>query len=106
MLFVGAATAGAVVMVYDARAPAEPGIFTLARAVSFDIMNIYAVKMAGVFIISTSTIAIYTGMAARWIAYVGFAAAALLIFGSGFTDWVFMLFSSVGAADEQLCSIR
>jgi hypothetical protein len=31
-------------------------------------------------------------MAARWIAYVGFAAAALLIFGSGFTDWVFMLF--------------
>jgi hypothetical protein len=92
MLFVGAATAGAVVMVYDARAAAEPGIFTLARAVSFDIMNIYAVKVAGVFMISTSTIAIYTGMAARWIAYVGFAAAALLIFGSGFTDWVFMLF--------------
>jgi hypothetical protein len=81
-------------MVYDARAStaAEPGLFTLARAMSFDIVNVYAVKVAGVFMISTSTIAIYTGMAARWIAYVGFAAAALLIFGSGFTDWVFMVF--------------
>lgn len=94
MLFVGAATAGAIVMIYDAGAGVLPqsGTFTLARAVSFDIMNIYAVKVAGVFMISTSMIAIYTGIAARWIAYAGFAAAALLIFGSGFTDWVFLVF--------------
>jgi hypothetical protein len=94
ILFDGTATGGAVVMVYDARGgtAAEAGLYTLVRAVSFDIVNIYAVKVVGVFMISTSTIAIYTGMAARWIAYVGFAAAPLLIFGSGLTDWMFTVF--------------
>ena len=67
-------------------------IISLARALSFGIMNIYAVKVAGVFMISTSTIAIYTGIATRWIAYLGYVAALLLIFGGSISDWVFIVF--------------
>ena len=94
MLFVAAAIAGAIIMAYGDRAEALSGsvTFTLARALSYSIMNVYAVKVAGVFMITTSTIAIYTGIAARWIAYLGFALAALLIFGGGLTDWTFMAF--------------
>lgn len=94
MLFTAAAIAGAVIIAHSA----EPTIltdsvtFTLARAVSHSLMNIYAIKVAGVFMITTSTIAICTGMASRWIAYVGYAAALLLIFGGAFSDWVLIAF--------------
>jgi hypothetical protein len=36
--------------------------------------------------------AIWTGIAARWIAYLGYALAAFLLFGGGFTDWTFLVF--------------
>jgi hypothetical protein len=64
----------------------------LARALSYSIMNVYAVKVAGVFIFSTSTVAIYTGIAARWIAYLGYALALLLVLGISVTDWTFLVF--------------
>jgi hypothetical protein len=94
MLFMAAAIAGAILMAYGAHAEAlrESVTFTLARVLSYGIMYSYAVKVAGVFMITTSTIAIYTGIAARWIAYLGYALALLLIFGIGVTDWTFMIF--------------
>ena len=45
----------------------DSATFTFARAVTYEIMNLYAVKMAAVFMISTSTLAIRTGIIARWI---------------------------------------
>ncbi len=94
MLFVAAGTAGAVIMAYSAHAEAIPqsATFSLARALSYGIMNVYAVKVAGVFMITTSTIVIYTAIAARWIAYLGYALAVLLIFGGALTDWTFIVF--------------
>ena len=38
-------------------------------------MNVYAIKMAGVFMISTSTVVIYTKIAPRWIAVLGYVLA-------------------------------
>jgi hypothetical protein len=94
MLFVAAAVAGSTIIVYGAQGDALPqsAAYALARALSYSIMNIYAVKIAGVFMISTSMITIYTRIAARWIAFLGFALAAFLLFGGGFTDWTFLVF--------------
>jgi hypothetical protein len=94
MLFISAAVAGALLMAYGSHAETltQSVTFTLGRALSYSIMNIYAVKVAGVFMITTSTVAIYTGIAARWIAYSGYVLAAFLIFGGGLTDWTFMAF--------------
>ena len=94
MLFSAAAIAGAVLLAYGAYAEAltESAEFTLVRALSHSIMNIYAVKVAAVFMITTSTLAIYTGIAARWIAYLGYVLALLLLFGGSFTDWSVLLF--------------
>jgi len=94
MLFVAAAIAGAVIIAYGAHAEAltQSSTFTLARALSYGIMYVYAVKVAAVFMFTTSTITIYTGMAARWIAYLGYALAVLLLFGGGLTDWTFLVF--------------
>jgi hypothetical protein len=94
MLFVAAATAGAVLLAHSSQAEglAQTSTFTLARALSYAIMNIYAVKVAGVFMITTSTIVVYTHISARWIAYLGYALAALLLVGGSITDWAFVLF--------------
>jgi hypothetical protein len=55
-------------------------------------MNLYAVKMAAVFMISTSTIGVRTGFTPRWIAYLGFACALLLLLSGRYIDWIFMVF--------------
>jgi hypothetical protein len=49
--------------------------FAFARAATYEIMNLYAVKMAAVFMISTSTLAIRTGFFARSLAFLGYAFA-------------------------------
>jgi hypothetical protein len=48
----------------------ESPTFTFARAVTYENMNLYAVKMAAVFMISTSTLA-RTGFTPRWIVFLG-----------------------------------
>jgi hypothetical protein len=42
-------------------------------------MNIYAVKMAGVFMITTCTLAIRIGILPRWMAFLGYGLALLLL---------------------------
>ena len=63
--------------------------FRFARAASYIIMNVYALKMAAVFMISTSTVVIRTGIAPRWIAFLGFSLALILLIGSFFISWSF-----------------
>jgi hypothetical protein len=62
-------------------------VFHYARAVAYIVNNVYATKMAAVFMVSTSTVVIYTGIAPRWIAYVGYLFALLLLTGSYYIGW-------------------
>ena len=55
-------------------------------------MQVYAFKMAAVFMVTTSTLAIRTRITARWIALLGYASAALILFGSGYLDWLVFVF--------------
>jgi hypothetical protein len=79
----------------DDAAPAQlinSATFHFARAAAYNMMNVYAIKMAGVFMITTSTLAIYTGFAPRWLAILGYAFALLLLFGSYYLSWSFIVF--------------
>src|SRR6476469_404465 len=92
MLFAAAAVIGAVMLVASVSEPNElisSATFRFARAVSYIIMNVYAIKMAAVFMISTSTVVIRTGIAPRWIAFLGFLLALILLMGSFFISWSF-----------------
>ena len=66
--------------------------FQFARALAYALINVYVVKMAGVFMVTTSTIAIYTAIAPRWLAFFGYALAILLLFGASFFAWSFVVF--------------
>ncbi len=93
MLFAAAAILGALVLAFAAQ-PDElinSTTFYFARAVAYNIMNVYAIKMAAVFMISTSTVVIYTGIAPRWIAVLGYALALTLLLGSYFIGWSFFV---------------
>ena len=94
MLFASAAMAGGIIIAYAAK-PAEllgSPTFAFARAVTYEILNLYAVKMAAVFMISTSTLAIRTGIIVRWIAFLGYAFALFLLLSGRYIEWILMLF--------------
>ena len=55
-------------------------------------LNVFAIKMAGVFIISTSTIVLRTEILPRWIAFVGYACALVLLLAITSWPWIALLF--------------
>jgi len=67
MLFVLAAVIGAIILTFaaDSQALTSAPTFQLARTLSYNLVNIYLVKMAAVFMFSTSTVITYTGIAPR-----------------------------------------
>jgi hypothetical protein len=94
MLFTAAAVVGAILIAF-ALQPEEligSATFHFARAAAYGMVNVYLVKMASVFMITTSTVSIYTGIAPRWLAVLGFALALLLLFGSYYVSWSFLVF--------------
>jgi hypothetical protein len=64
--------------------------FRFGRAAAYILVNVYAAKMATVFMVSTSTLVIYTGIAPRWMAMTGYAFALLLLVGSYYVNWILM----------------
>ncbi len=89
MIFVAAASAGALILAYSVQPKTifDAGTFAFARAFTYGIIHIYAYKMAVVFMITASTLAIRTRITARWIAFAGYASAGVLLFGGGYVDW-------------------
>ena len=78
MLFAAAAVAGGLIIVYgdDPNRLISSGMYTYGRVVTYQIISIYAIKMTGVFMIATSTLAVRTGITPRWMSFIGYALAA------------------------------
>lgn len=94
MMFVSAAITGGLLQMYG-TSPAkliESGIYAYGRIVTYEVMNVYTMKMAGVFMISTSTIALRTGIFPRWMTFLGLALALFLLFSLGTFAWATLVF--------------
>ena len=93
-LFAATAVAGAVLGSSHLR-PGEQvsnEVYYFARQISYAFLNIFAVRMAGVFIFSTSVIALRTGIFPRWIAFSGFACGLTLLLVISNWLWIALLF--------------
>jgi MFS family permease len=66
--------------------------FVFVRNLAFILMNVFAIKMAAVFMISTSMVIARTRAAPRYLAYLGVAFALLILLGSQSLDWSFFVF--------------
>jgi hypothetical protein len=89
MFFAATAVGGAVILVLNAapKLMIESGAYAFGRAISAQVMDVFALKMAGVFMISTATLAMRTHILPHWITFPGYALAALLLLSSRFADW-------------------
>jgi len=57
-------------------------------------LNVFAIKMAGVFVVSTSSIALRTGILPRWLGVSGYACAAVLLLVVTSWPWIVLIFPS------------
>ena len=93
MLFAAAAVAIGLIAMFKAAPTkaAESEVWTLGYHMTFALLNTFALRMAAVFIISISTIALRTSFISRWLAFVGLAIALVLLFVSDIVPWINLL---------------
>jgi hypothetical protein len=94
LTFVGAALAGGLLISYSVASSAlvESGVFAFSRAVMYQILSVYAIRMAGVFMISLGTIWLRTGLMQRGWAFLTYALALVLLLSISYTLWVTLIF--------------
>lgn len=93
-LFAAGAVTDAVLGGTQARAMQQVNsdVYYFARQAGYAFLNIFGIRMAGVFIFSTCTIALRAGILPRWIAFCGFACGLVLLLVISDWLWIAMLF--------------
>ena len=92
MLFVGAAIAGGIIAAASSSGTPGAGTLALGRSVTGILLNIYAMRMAAVFTLTTVTIARRTEIVSRWLTVAGLVSALVLLVGVGISPWAELLF--------------
>lgn len=94
MVFVSMALAGGILITYPMVTGETPDYTAIifGRAVMLQISNVYALRMAGVTMISLATIWIRTGLMPRWLTLLTYLLALALLVVVNFTVWVTLVF--------------
>lgn len=94
MLFCAAAVVSSTALSFppSAEKPIDESTFAFARNLTFTLMNVYATKMAAVFMFTISTVAAYTRFVPRYVAYLGYPLGLLILLGSQYWEWSFFIF--------------
>jgi hypothetical protein len=94
MLFVAAAVGGGLLsdpaIEEGGRVPSLE-VWGLGRRMTFTILNVYALRMGAVFVISAATIGLRTQTIPRWLGVTGYVVGVALLAGVSITLWVNLL---------------
>lgn len=92
--FAFSAVTGGLLMAFEAspQKVMDSGTYVFARTLVYVLVNVYALRMAGVFMFSTCTLAIRIGMFPRWMALLGYALALFLLLSIGHFGWAPLVF--------------
>jgi hypothetical protein len=90
MLFVAAAVAAGLLAdpAIETGRSLSPDVWGLGRRITFTVLNVYAMRMGAVFILSTTTIGMRTGVIPRWLVVAGYVAALILLVGTSLSTWM------------------
>jgi hypothetical protein len=94
MVFAAAASAAAIAAVY-VKAPSAfvaSSTYLYAHQIAAQIFDVYALRMAAVFLISQATLWLRTGVMPRWMALLTFVVALVLLFVVTQASWVILVF--------------
>ena len=91
MLFMGAATSTSLMAMLAGSNP-NGDLFAFGRSTTQTLISVYAMRMAAVFTLSVSTLALRTSGLPRWVSYVGYVVALTLLLASGEHRWFQLLF--------------
>jgi hypothetical protein len=93
MLFVAAAVAGGLIAASSSTSSLPgPGTLALGRNATSILLNVYCLRMAAVFTITTVTIGRRTQVIPRWLGIAGLVTTLVLLVGTGISAWAALLF--------------
>jgi hypothetical protein len=94
MILSTGAVAGGLLFTADSTAIAssQAGIWAYGRRIVNTLFDVYAMRMAAVFITATTTLAVRLRLMPRWLAVVGYVTAAALLVSVGVIPWLELLF--------------
>jgi hypothetical protein len=94
MMFVSTAIVGAILLTVSSEAnPTQsPEIVAFGRAVMIQITNVFALRMAGVFMISLGTTWHRTGLMPRWLVLATYLVALCLLVITSLSLWAALVF--------------
>jgi len=94
LVFIAMAVAGGILAIYPMISKEAPDytVIFFARALMLHISNVYALRMAGVTMISLGTIWMRTGLMPRWLAVVTFSLALVLLVVVNFSAWFTLVY--------------
>ncbi len=67
-------------------------LYLYARSVSYNLINLYGIRMASIFMMSLATIWLRTGVVSRSMTFLTYALAAVLLVSINFSLWVTLIF--------------
>ena len=104
MIFAAAAIAGGIIVSYGVAADKliENGVVTFGRAIMYTIMNVYAIRMAGVFMISLGTIWFQSRAVPRPFVFITYALALMLLVTISFSLWMIHDLSGLGLCHQRV----
>jgi hypothetical protein len=93
MMFVSTALMGALVTLAALHGGAPPiNVWELGRAATFNLAATFAMRMAAVFTLAASTIALRLRIHGHAIVWVGYASAVLLLVAASTVPWIELVF--------------
>jgi hypothetical protein len=93
LTFVGVAMAGGTLAsMTQGETIASSSVYAYSRAVTYSLINIYAIRMAGLFMISLGTIWLRTGVMHRGWALVTYVLALVLLLSTSLSSWAPLIF--------------
>ena len=93
LTFIGAALAAGLLSAFatESGVLVQSGVMIYGSTVVYNIFNIYAVRMAGVFMISLATILLRTGVMHRGWAFLTYVLALVLLVSIDYSFWVTLI---------------
>ena len=94
MFFVSSAILGGIIAAATrpGLSSLDPSVVVFSSRVTHLLSTVYGLRMAAVFVAVTSTVLLRERVAPRWIAFLGYAVALMLLLAIGISVWVELAF--------------